>query len=1104
MASPTTDVSLMDTELPITSETTPVDALAISLEGAKLQDEDLSPEQDDTPTPQPSQRPLRIYTAAQMLALSKSPLVAPPTDMPELKDWFGAENEQNLNKKDHDSTPPNSARERRFRRDVDDNDASSRPSFRSTLSQPSQMGNFKHQSLRDRDGDKDRDLRDKEGQERLRNLSDKFDRDRLALPLSNIRGKDREPVSHLGPGSSRTSGQPQLSGVAARRGEARENGKKKAGETNEDWRRGRTFISLAVSLGGWEEMNVPILGGTVMNESVPVLALGIPLGQEGTHLRPSETVRTEIAVTVTGKNIAETAIETTTVAGGTVTRIEDNDDPRRWRDDGKRDERMATRRERERERERDRRDKPSHDQAWDPSNDRRWTPGDDRSKKATGRDRKNGTDDGRDRDDRRSEREREKEPAWMDTYVPTSTSTGILGGKGADGELDGIQAWKKGMKEKEQRESKADKPSESVKDASDQTSPPEKQLDEIQIFKMLMKREQEQKKLDQSSDVHLELQKAPTSESSTSITTARASENVHIPPSVNTPSAIQAAPNAAADPSASLLSMFVTGEQSKQQSILPDRERSKTPTSSRLFPRPINQDGTQADRPSVDPLQPQPTPAFNPPQGSRLLAFGSRAPTKPQAAASLIANGAGTLQSQTKPSLAQLNLPSNVLPLESSKTESHRTPNTFSPFEEHDPSLSSGATESARRERQSMSSESGPWGDPGAEGSAPGQAPGKGSRFAKFFDGKTREGFTYAPKAQTPVGFMSSSPTPGQRPEGGYNGNPDLRNMDDIYAMLNNSSQAQRPNTINPPNSAPTLGGIPFGQHAQAQLHLLQQQQQLQSQSHHLQNSRLEPLYESRLDNRNFMPDGLVPGLRSAPPPRNRENGGMFSDPLDEAIHLNAQRIPPMPQRGIDHLYSGPVPYSQPAGRHAAVPLQQYRGGPSPISSQNPLASQHQRIPPGLANLGGRPPHEPNQFVGIPSVHGGPVNGPQPFTTFAPGGNLGYVGPPRAPPQQLQSTVSQHALGGLGHPNGLDLRSANQSQLLNMGTLGGGVRGMGANVYPGQNHSAQASLHAMRQQQQQLPPHLAPHMLPHLQQQVPPNAQSADLMALLLGGQRRE
>lgn len=55
----------------------------------------------------------------------------------------------------------------------------SRPSLRSGLSQPSQMGNFRHQSLRTNDRDKDRDserererdLRDREGQERLRHVS---------------------------------------------------------------------------------------------------------------------------------------------------------------------------------------------------------------------------------------------------------------------------------------------------------------------------------------------------------------------------------------------------------------------------------------------------------------------------------------------------------------------------------------------------------------------------------------------------------------------------------------------------------------------------------------------------------------------------------------------------------------------------------------------------------------------------------------------------------------------------------------------------------------------------------------------------------------------
>lgn len=65
--------------------------------------------------------------------------------------------------------------------DVIRTDNASRPAFRSTLSQPSQMGNFKHQSLRgdltraerDRERDRDRDRdneRDKEGHERLRSV----------------------------------------------------------------------------------------------------------------------------------------------------------------------------------------------------------------------------------------------------------------------------------------------------------------------------------------------------------------------------------------------------------------------------------------------------------------------------------------------------------------------------------------------------------------------------------------------------------------------------------------------------------------------------------------------------------------------------------------------------------------------------------------------------------------------------------------------------------------------------------------------------------------------------------------------------------------------
>jgi zinc finger CCCH domain-containing protein 13 len=70
----------------------------------------------------------------------------------------------------------------------------------------------------------------------------------------------------------------------------------------------------------------------------------------------------------------------------------------------------------------------------------------------------------------------------------------------------------------------------------------------------------------------------------------------------------------------------------------------------------------------------------------------------------------------------------------------------------------------------------------------------KGSRFAKFFDGKGRDGAISVAKPQGPAGFASSSPGPGpgQRQEhfnGALGGLTDHRAMDDIYAMLNSSSQ---------------------------------------------------------------------------------------------------------------------------------------------------------------------------------------------------------------------------------------------------------------------------------------------------------------------------
>lgn len=181
-------------------------------------------------------------------------------------------------------------------------------------------------------------------------------------------------------------------------------------------------------------------------------------------------------------------------------------DPATWKEDEKTKEskdRVRDRRDRQGDRDKDRnREHPPQKKDRDA--------GDEDRQKRNGREKRGaaGAEDGKEREDRR-DREREKEPAWMETYVPSSSTPGILGGKGVDGELDGIQAWKKGMKEREQK----DKPSEvdtgDVKEGQhvNDTKPPippggapsGSQLDEIQLFKLMMKRE-ERKKQDENQE----------------------------------------------------------------------------------------------------------------------------------------------------------------------------------------------------------------------------------------------------------------------------------------------------------------------------------------------------------------------------------------------------------------------------------------------------------------------------------------------------------------------------------------------------------------------------------------------------------------------------
>ena len=99
-------------------------------------------------------------------------------------------------------------------------------------------------------------------------------------------------------------------------------------------------------------------------------------------------------------------------------------------------------------------DKPGQDHTLEASN-RRWTPADDRDgdyrhflKSGQLGDKGKEKEDHTDKD---SEREKEKDPAWMETYIPTDFSPGILGGQLHGGELDGVQALNRGLKDKEIR-----------------------------------------------------------------------------------------------------------------------------------------------------------------------------------------------------------------------------------------------------------------------------------------------------------------------------------------------------------------------------------------------------------------------------------------------------------------------------------------------------------------------------------------------------------------------------------------------------------------------------------------------------------------------------
>ncbi|TBU64975.1 hypothetical protein BD310DRAFT_913781 [Dichomitus squalens] len=1241
MASQDVNSSVSDTN--VDTLTSPpantVEDVAEAVAKVSLQDQVAADVHDKSPH---TARPLKVYTRNELLYLSKSSLVNIPNGMPHFKDWFGDWNEQVGSKKESEASTTPNARDRRFRRDADDGDVA-RPSFRSGLSQPSQMGNFRHQPIRttDRTGDKDldrereRDLRDREGQERLRNLSDKFDRDRLALSsASNLRNKERDAAPHLSGASTARLGQTQGNG---RRGEGRDVPKRKAVESSDDWRRG-----AEPSKAGRDERTDPRRDRDARE-------------RPRSRVRDTSRARREPSTTRRDREDKERPRDRRTDGDrddrrdkddngrrdrddyprrdwdDSVDRERDRDDhnardgrdrydhnrrardrdtdrdlendARHWRDDGRRDERIATRRERE-----------ARERGWDRFEDRdreRPSAGDDRdarTRRGAGRDRRlGGTDDNKDREDRRDrDKDREAEPAWMETYVPTTPGGGILGGKGAEGELDGIQAFKKGMKEKERKEKGDISDTAQASEANDSldrqqtslTTPAsanaETPMDEIQLFKLMMKREAEKKEGDKvqnglarhtfpeagppglSSSPSLQSQKGETTSLADPAIVAQRTSDVPRALLPQTQDRNKSSPRLDSNNGILASGLAILDSTRQSQTSSPSFDRSLDASRAvgpRSGPGNFGVPSTAAGLPALPPVDlSAPANAFNPPAGSRVLALKSRVPsansgTPPGIAAPHAhplqpsASGLPAHLAEAVPNDMQFSAP-RITPSDSSRgirsfsPLSNGTQPTV-PLEDlrehvHLGQMNEGfrrasGPSAAERAILGLPGEGGAsYGDvggptssafpPGAPfdpsvGNVPGgvgYAPNKGSRFAKFFDQKTRDvqGQVQAggPRLTQQVPNMPSAMShSNQRQDsislGGMGTPRGERTMEDIFAMLQSSAQHRVSPHLPQPSRIPSGGGhVP---QSTLELHLLQQQQLQQQQ---LAQNRLDSLYESRLDDRNFVPDGLVPGLRPAPP-RSRSRGEtvgvLFNEQIDDPLHFNIQRL--TQQRNLEQMYNAPLQsmYNQQQGgllrNGGGIPMQQGQfRGPSPISAQNPLQPPSQRLPPGLANLGGRPPHDPSQYLGSGvGIPGGGLHGASPaqqvYNTFTQGG-LGFNGnPPMRGPSGPQAPLSVNQLGGVV-PNNIDLRAANQAQLLGLaqGSLGGGgMRGSGPGFGPQHGGpGGQLSHVAMRQQlqQQQLPPHLVQQLLPsHLQQQgiSGGHAQTTqDLMALLMGGHR--
>jgi hypothetical protein len=294
------------------------------------------------------------------------------------------------------------------------------------------------------------------------------------------------------------------------------------------------------------------------------------------------------------------------------------------------------------------------------------------------------------------------------------------------------------------------------------------------------------------------------------------------------------------------------------------------------------------------------------------------------------------------------------------------------------------------------------------------------------------------------------------------------------------------------------IGGSSLGQSMSMQHQQSRQQQHLQH------NGRLDPLYDSRFEDKSFMPDGMVPGLRTTLPSR-RDMGGYVPEHLEEQLSFGLNRPPPQPRNGDIFGNGAAQIYPHQQGFIRNVPPQQpsYRGNPSPIASQNPHQPiPQQRLPPGLANLGGRPPHDSGQYFGntiamqnasqMNLQHNGTTQ--QSFPNYQATAGVGFVGAPQMRLPTANQTHMQGVIGHshVGHLNAMEVRGGGQGQLL--GQRGGYTSQQLAQIQA-QQLGLRSQQHLAQNLVQQLPHHLQP------PSGVPGshNQPAQDLMALLMG-----